>query len=89
MASNIGRLGTLGVVATLGGLFLLGCPGDERIREKGWREGIGCVELRRTYKDCEEPQRSDAPYVAGWTQAIECMEQERNLAACREPQHAE
>ena len=83
------RRGALRVAAILGGLLLSGCPGEADIRNKGWREAIACVVLRRSYKDCEEPPRSDAPYVAGWKPAIECMTRERNLAACREPQYAE
>ena len=87
--SDAKRLGILGIAATLGGLLLCGCPGEAAIRDKGWREAIACVELRRSYKDCEDPPRTDAPYVAGWKPAVECMTRERNLAACREPQYAE
>ncbi len=75
--------------AVLAGLVLSGCPGEARIQERGWREAIECVELRRSHKDCREPPRSDAPYVAGWERAIECMEQGRNLTACRQPRLAE
>ena len=89
MPSGARRQRILGAAAVLAGLMLSGCPGEARIQDKGWREAIECVEFRRSHKECREPPRSDAPYVAGWARAIECMERGRNLSACRQPQLVE
>ncbi len=73
----------------LGGVLLTACVDDARVRDKGWREAITCVETYRSPEDCRKIPRDDPPYVAGWNAALDCMVRTRNLTACREPQQSQ
>ena len=72
----------------LSAVLLGGCVDDSRIYRRGWDEAIACVELNRTPHECQDPKRTDAPYLAGWTAAVACMEEHHNLRRCREPEPA-